>query len=211
MNSSTCLTLRNVLRTYSGHPVLRIPELSFQRNDIVILAGPNGAGKSTLLRLLSGAISADRGVIEWFPKRPSVSYFEEGFGLFEDLTVQEHFAFVARFRATTWNRECLKDYGLQSVAHQRVAHLSKGWRARVALGLTFFGEPQVLLLDEPLNGLDDSGRTEFIRLLGGRTFELCIVATHEVEWLHTQLYGTQKVQHLQVCEGVVSSVNQVGT
>lgn len=142
---------------------------SIEPGEIVALLGPNGAGKTTCMRLLAGVMEADDGQIELFGITPDqertaaqsfLGFLPEGAPLQLELTVREHLQFVAEVRGISKTRqyEAIADVAREaSVADWLdvpVRMLSKGYRRRAALAAAIIGGPEILLLDEPTDGLD---------------------------------------------------------
>ena len=165
-----------------------------------LVAGPNGAGKSTLLRILAGLCRPSRGRVSvlgidpYGPRRAELrsrlGYLGPEAGLYADLSVRENLRFTARLHAVPAARidACLAEHGLEAVAEQRTASLSFGFRRRAGLARALLGEPEVVLLDEPWNGLDDAAAQRLADLLArckqaGRTL---LVAAHAPA--HAQLF-----------------------
>jgi ABC-2 type transport system ATP-binding protein len=146
--------------------------LSFQvrAGSVMGLIGPNGAGKTTTLRALAGIIPPTRGtlriaghdiVAEPIPAKRRLAFVPDDPKLFETLTVWEHLEFVAGAydvrdfapRAT----ELLAQYELTDKRHTVAQELSRGMRQKVAICCAYLHDPQVILFDEPLTGLDPRG------------------------------------------------------
>jgi len=142
------------------------------------LVGPNGAGKSTLMGLMTGLLRPSAGTVSVLgtpPEHPEQLFQRVGF-----CTQQDAFppgatgrSFLVSFlslagRGTTWAREraaeMLEQVGLREAADRKVAGYSKGMRQRVRLAQAIAHDPEVLVLDEPLNGLDPLVRAETIEL-----------------------------------------------
>lgn len=142
------------------------------------LVGPNGAGKSTLLGLLLGLAVADSGRLEVLGCRidrrlavpDGVTGFVDGPGLYASLTARQNLAAVmslrGRGRRTSAVEDALEQVGLASVADDRVGGFSLGMRQRLGLAVALLARPQLLVLDEPANGLDAASRHHVHRLLG---------------------------------------------
>jgi ABC-2 type transport system ATP-binding protein len=170
------------------------------------LVGPNGAGKSTLMGLMTGLLRPSAGTVSVLgisPGHPEQLFQRVGF-----CTQQDAFppgatgrSFLFSFlsltgRGAAWAREraaeMLEQVGLRDAADRRVAGYSKGMRQRLRLGLALAVDPQVLILDEPLNGLDPLARAELIALLraqavAGRHVILSSHILHEVDLLSDQV------------------------
>jgi ABC-2 type transport system ATP-binding protein len=169
------LTLEGIGKRWPGADanVLEDVHLVVQPGSTVFVGGPNGAGKTTLLRIAAGLLLPDRGSVRLGPLHAEAdrTSFQRrvGFlsaasaGLYARLTVRDHLRF--------WSRIALLPRGLQAqrrtrtaeafdlmpVADRRVDRLSMGQRQRVRLAAAFLHDPDVVLLDEPANSLDETG------------------------------------------------------
>jgi len=143
--------------------------IKLQRGDILGLLGLNGAGKSTTLRLLTGTLVPDSGDViisghsmrdAPLQARQKIGYLPDQPPLYNDMRVASYLAFCAKLRrvskATLQSNieTVLDECDLQSVRRVRIGQLSKGFRQRVGLAQALVHKPDVLLLDEPSNGLD---------------------------------------------------------
>jgi ABC-2 type transport system ATP-binding protein len=162
------------------------------------LLGHNGAGKTTVLRLLAGFTSPSRGSVRILGSDPRlepevfrrVGLVPDGDGLWPFLTAHGAVALLARLRGVAdpdaAAHRALQTVGLDEVADRRLAGFSKGMRQGVKLAQALAHDPDVLLLDEPLNGLDPARRRAFVELvqrLGdeGKTVIVSSHVLHEVE------------------------------
>jgi ABC-2 type transport system ATP-binding protein len=170
------------------------------RPGVVGLLGPSGAGKSTLIRILAGQSHPTRGqalVLGQPPLRNRevlrrIGYCPEHEGVWPDLTALEYVTLLLRlsgFAAAEARRragEALEQTGLEEVGSKRMGAFSKGMRQRAKLAQALAHDPDVLVLDEPLNGCDPVGRSELIRLIqrlgaAGKTVLVSSHVLHEVE------------------------------
>jgi ABC-2 type transport system ATP-binding protein len=165
-------------------PVLDHVDLDLGAGQAVHISGRNGVGKTTLLRIVTGLIMPDKGEVEiggLHPERDRVEYQRQvGFlpagdrGLYARLPVKRHLdfwcrvGFVPRERRRTLVAEALERFDLTELAGRRVDRLSMGQRQRVRLAGLLLHDPRVVMLDEPLNSLDDEG------------IELVLAVTREV-------------------------------
>jgi ABC-2 type transport system ATP-binding protein len=154
-------------------PLLDDIHLELAPGSIVSLVGENGVGKTTFLRIVAGLIFADSGRVQLDgldPARHRAEYQRRlGFlasgssGLYARLSPVRHLEFATRIAFVRGsNRAALADeavarFGLAEVARQRVDRLSMGQRQRVRLAMAFVHRPQLVLLDEPWNSLDEEG------------------------------------------------------
>jgi ABC-2 type transport system ATP-binding protein len=179
-------------------PVRAVDDLSFsvQPGRVTGFLGPNGAGKTTTLRLLLGLATPDSGGATIggrpYPERPQparhVGAALEAASFHPGRTARDHLRVYAPQVGVGDARcdEALAQVGLTEAAHRRVGGYSTGMRQRLALATTLLGDPQVLLLDEPANGLDPEGIAwlrQFLRFLAaqGRTVLVSSHVLSEVE------------------------------
>lgn len=168
---------------------------------VVGLLGPNGSGKTTLMRLLTGQIRPQRGFVELFGERigpDSYKLFHRvghtpGDDIhFEQERARDFLALMATLGGQSGDdphgiaEQALDRVGMADTAHKRLCEMSKGMRQRVKLAQAILFEPELLLLDEPLNGMDPVSRRKTIDLVrewgdSGRTVLFASHILHEVE------------------------------
>ncbi len=164
------------------------------------LLGPNGAGKSTFLKLITGQLKPSKGTIDVLGEpiwgNPSL-YFEIGFcpeqdAFYERMTGLEWVSALARLSgleegaATDAARHALTVVDLTDAADKKIAAYSKGMRQRVKLAQAIAHNPQLLILDEPLSGMDPIGRRKIVRLIkewarGGKSIIVSSHILYEIE------------------------------
>lgn len=173
----TALRLRNVARLYAADRGVRDVSFTAPRGSITAFIGVNGAGKSTTIRCIMGLIRPDRGEIELFGRkadpalRRRVGFLPEERGLGARERARDAIAFHAELKG--WDRRpalsaadtLLERIGLGAHRATRIGALSKGNAQRVQLLCALVHEPELLILDEPLSGLDPVGQTEVYALL----------------------------------------------
>ena len=148
--------------------------LQIQQGHITGFLGPNGSGKTTSLRMLCGLLTPDSGqgqVLGYdFPREAELikrqtGYMTQRFSLYEDLTIEENLAFIARVYGLDHVAGRVDDQltklGLQHRRKQLAGTLSGGWKQRLALAAAVMHEPRLLLLDEPTAGVDPQARRDF--------------------------------------------------
>jgi ABC-2 type transport system ATP-binding protein len=171
--------------------------LTLEPGSVVALLGPNGAGKTTCMRLLAGVLEPDEGSIELFGLTHTdhaqatsgmIGYLPEGAPLQPDLTVREHLTFtcairgIARSEVEETTISIAQEASVIEYLDTPVRLLSKGYKRRAALAVTLVGGPDLLLLDEPTDGLDPNQkqvtRALLKRLKPGR---IIILSTHALD------------------------------
>ena len=157
--------------SYDTFEALHGISFSIQGGEIVGLLGPNGAGKTTTLKIVAGILSAGRGRIgiagfalpeHHLEAKKIIGYVPEAAGLYECLSGTEFLELSGRLQGVEEKplqariRVLLEVFDLQNVRVPRIAGYSKGMRQKILLSAALLHDPQVLLLDEPLSGLDVS-------------------------------------------------------
>lgn len=173
--------------------------LSFKvsKGDIVGFLGPNGAGKSTTLRMLSGALSPTSGSVliggfsvQTAPiqAKQQLGYLPENAPLYQDMTPVDFLHFIAacrglrRIEGKRRTENVIGKLRLERVAKQPIVTLSKGYKRRVALAQALLHNPQVLILDEPTDGLDPEQKREVYAILREMSrFKAIILSTHMLD------------------------------
>lgn len=162
------LDVRDITIGFGGPPVLDRVSLHVERGEIVALLGPSGSGKSTLLRVIAGLLTPASGVVAidgvdvtHVPThRRSVGMVFQDEQLFPHLSVRDNVAFGLKMAGTASDERrrtadrLLATVGLASFGERSVRELSGGEAKRVAVARSLAPAPKVLLLDEPLTGLD---------------------------------------------------------
>ena len=149
-----------------------VNELSFhvEPGQIVGLIGPNGSGKTTTLKTIASIIPSSGGSVRvdgmevqdnQLEVKRKTAYVPDDPQLFNDLTVEQHFAFVASvYEVEQWQERMLdvvQRFELEHKLKSPASELSRGMRQKLAIGCAYLYQPRVLLLDEPMTGLDPTG------------------------------------------------------
>jgi ABC-2 type transport system ATP-binding protein len=155
----------------SRRPALLDLDLEVLPGEVLGYVGPNGSGKTTTLKLLTGLLAPDRGEARFFGHplaergwRHRVGYLPEHPYLYDYLTPAEYLDYVGRLfglpaaRRRERTRELLSLVGLEKAAHVAMRRFSKGMVQRAGLAQALVNDPELLLLDEPMSGLDPLGR-----------------------------------------------------
>ncbi len=165
-----------VSKNYGKLRALDGVSVTVRRGEIYGLIGDNGAGKTTLLKALVGHIWADEGEISILSSdiparlnaaRRQVGAMIEKVGYFPNLSVEKNMEYCRILKGIPDKKktaEVLELVGLSEKAKSKCSQLSMGMKQRLGLAIALIGEPQILILDEPINGLDPSGIHEFREL-----------------------------------------------
>jgi len=162
------LRIDNVWKKFKGNWVLKGITFSVKENSVIALVGKNGSGKTTLLKIMCGLVKPTKGKVEILGEdvhRGDGNYkwkigvlLHENI-LYEELTVGENLKYYARIYGQKdlggIASEVFERLGLDRYSSTKVGHLSYGWRKRVNLVRALINDPELILLDEPLSGLDE--------------------------------------------------------
>lgn len=176
------LTAVGASRRFGYRWVVRRVDLAVRPGEVILLIGGNGAGKTTLLRVMAGLLKPSAGRVE---RRGDVGMVAHQSMLYDALTARENLRFVARLYGMVDGEriEALLDrIGLLHVGDERIATFSRGMLQRLAIARALLHEPRVLLLDEPLTGLDDAASRIVLNLIAelqARAAGL-VIATHQL-------------------------------
>ncbi len=191
------LSIRNLTKRF-GH-ILAVDGISFSvaRGEVLGFLGPNGAGKTTTMRLISGFLAPTGGSIEVcgfevsaapLEAKRRIGYLPEGAAGYSDMTPAGYLGFVAGargFRGAEKRRRIDRVVALvhlEPVLYRPIDTLSKGFRRRVGLAQALLHDPEVLILDEPTDGLDPNQKHEARELISRLAPEKAIViSTHILE------------------------------
>ena len=180
------VSIEGVSKLYGGVAAVRDVTLEVRRGEVLGLLGPNGSGKTTLLRMLTGYLSPTSGRLsvdgfdterQRMEARRRIGYVPESLPLYSHMRVREFLRFMARLRGLDAAAsgaavaEVAEQVGLVERLAAPIRTLSRGYRQRVAIAQALVHRPDILILDEPTNGLDPRQIIEtrnFIRGLAGR-------------------------------------------
>jgi ABC-2 type transport system ATP-binding protein len=194
------ITIKNLSKRYGDK--LAVDDLTFSvaPGEVLGFLGANGAGKSTTMRMIAGFISPSEGSVsvcghdierEPVAAKTCMGYLPEGAPSYGEMTVSEFLDFVADVRGLKGTQRgerravVVERLALGGVINQVVETLSKGFRRRVGLAQALLHDPQVLILDEPTDGLDPNQKHEVRRLINELSKDkLVIVSTHILEEVH---------------------------
>ncbi|KGS08660.1 ABC transporter ATP-binding protein [Burkholderia sp. ABCPW 111] len=174
------IELTGVVKTFGAVRAIDGVDLSIAPGELFGLIGRNGAGKSTLFQLMLGLVAADAGDVRiegvsargarFLAIRRTLGYLPENVVLYDNLTGLETLRFFARLKGVE-PAACaplLEEVGLARAAARKVREYSKGMKQRLGFAQALLGDPRLLFLDEPTNGLDPEGIRAFYRILRER-------------------------------------------
>ena len=194
------ISVEGVTKRYGD--VVAVDDLTFevQRGEVVGFLGPNGAGKSTTMKMITGTLQPDGGVVRFdgapitddlIAAKRRVGYLPEANPLYDELLVAEYLEYVAELRglapetARTGVSDAVEETDIADVFYRPIGECSKGYRQRIGLAAAILHKPEVLILDEPTEGLDPNQRVEIRKLVNSlgreRTVLLSTHVMQEVE------------------------------
>lgn len=189
----TCdLVIKELKFSYNNKPVFSGLSLNLSENGIVGLLGLNGAGKSTLLKIIAGILPSDAEQINCISKTSnqtkSVGYLPERPLFYPELTVTENIRFVAESHGLTGETlnsntdRTLQQCHLSERRRQLAGNLSKGYQQRLVLAMAIVHQPDLLLLDEPTDGLDPQQIKETHQLIKTLAQQaMIIISSHRLD------------------------------
>jgi len=191
------ITVQNLVKKFGT--ITAVDNISFHvdKGEVLGFLGPNGAGKSTTMRMVTCFLPPTSGsasvcgydiLSQPVQVRRQIGYLPENAPVYSDMTVQGYLKFIAEMRGyfgsdkmNAVNR-ALDTCSLESVRHQSVDTLSKGYKQRVCFAQAIIHDPPILILDEPTDGLDPNQKHEVRQLIARMAEDKCIVlSTHILE------------------------------
>ncbi len=183
-------------------PIVAVDGVSFTvgKGEVLGFLGPNGAGKSTTMKMITGFLTPTSGTVricghniedQPIEAKKRIGYLPEGAPAYQDMTPASFLAFIGEmrgYRGATLTRtvsETVEKVNLQSVLNQSIETLSKGFKRRVGLAQAILHDPDILILDEPTDGLDPNQKHEVRTLIRAMAQEKAIIlSTHILEEVH---------------------------
>ena len=169
--SELLLQTRNLTKQYGRHRAVDDVNMHIKKGAIYGFIGRNGAGKTTCLKMISGLSTPSYGEIEMFgykgkdlqKVRSRVGCLIEAPGLYGNMSAYDNLNIKCKLtgiKKKGYIEELLKTVGLDTVGEKKTKHYSLGMKQRLGIALALVGEPDLLILDEPINGLDPQGIVE---------------------------------------------------
>lgn len=181
------ILLKHVGKKFQHEWIFRNLDYHFTSGKSYAITGPNGSGKSTLLQVISGLLPANEGQIQFKDSEknydiadvyPFIDFSAPYQELVEEFTLLEflkfHFSFK-KIRNGFSQQDLIQFMMLESATHKYIKHFSSGMKQRLKLGLAFFSESQVMLLDEPTSNLDEVGINWYMQNISGILKEKLII------------------------------------
>ena len=189
------IVAENLTKYYGSRLAVDAVSFDVRPNEVLGLLGPNGSGKSTILRILTGYLHPTSGtarvagfdvISHGLEARGHIGYVPEDVPLYTNMRVREFLDFMGRVRGVENARlgkavdAVIERLSLGRVRNLMVSKLSRGYRQRVAIAQALLGQPKLLILDEPTNGLDPRQIIEVRELIRALASELSILVTSHI-------------------------------
>lgn len=191
------LQIKNLTKDFGKIKAVNNCSFSAQNGEVIALLGPNGAGKSTLMNMISGYLAPSSGEIFILNKniqnnslfaKQNIGYLPEGAPLYPDLSVRGFLGYMAELRGFRGKEKqrILADIAqtakIENILSQKNETLSKGYQRRVGFAQSIISDPQILLLDEPTDGLDPNQKQHIRKLIFSmKKNKTIIISTHLLE------------------------------
>ena len=189
---------KNLKKSFGDFVAVDNINLNVERGEVVGFLGPNGAGKSTTMKMLTGFLEPDGGEIfiegidlksKPIEAKKSIGYLPEGAPSYSDMEVSEFLSFVGKMRGLNNNEllntrlsDMAEQINLKDVWHKPIETLSKGFKRRVGIAQALIHDPDILILDEPTDGLDPNQKYEMRDLIKKiSTNKAIVISTHILE------------------------------
>ena len=208
------LKIKNLTKKFGEQVALSNININIEKNEIIGLLGANGAGKSTLMKSIVGGLKIDSGEILFNNKdittnevetKSKIGFLPENNPLYLDMFVKAYLQFVANIHKIPYENveKVINLVGLTPEKSKKIKQLSKGYKQRVGLAQAIIHRPDLLILDEPTNGLDPNQIVEIRNLIKEIGQEkTIIISTHimqEVEALCSRVILIHKGNIIQDC------------
>ena len=191
------ISVKNLFKSFGDYRAVDDLSFDIKPGDVVGFLGPNGAGKSTTMKMLTGFLSASSGDIQIdslnlsqssLKIKQKIGYLPEGAPAYGDMTPWQFLNFIAKIRgfkgAEKKQRveEVIRQVELQEVLDKPIDNLSKGFKRRVGLAQAIIHDPEILILDEPTDGLDPNQKHQVRELIKNLSKDkIVIISTHILE------------------------------
>ncbi|MBO5473356.1 MAG: ABC transporter ATP-binding protein [Lachnospiraceae bacterium] len=189
------IQVENLVKKYGNHTAVDQLSFTVEKGQIYGFLGPNGAGKTTTMNIMTGYIAASSGTVmingydilkEPLKAKQCIGYLPELPPLYMDMTVWEYLLFVSELKKIPRKQrvehveKIIDDLQLADVKDRLIKNLSKGYKQRVGLAQALIGYPEVIILDEPMVGLDPKQIIEMRDLIKGLAKEHTIILSSHI-------------------------------
>ena len=191
------IEIKNLYKKYDDAVVVDKLSLSVGKGEVLGFLGPNGAGKSTTMKMVTGFIeptSGDIKIKDMFVRdaaydiKKSLGYLPEGAPQYGEMTTRDFLTFIAKIRGINKNNinnsleKVIHSLSLDDVLNKRIEHLSKGYKRRVGIAQAIIHDPEILIMDEPTDGLDPNQKYDVRELIKKISKDkTIIISTHILE------------------------------
>lgn len=196
MNDSNQLEIKNVTKLYPNQCGIKGISTTMCGGEIVSFVGPNGAGKTTLVksiaglsRIAEGSILLNGNLTSEPVSKSQIGYMQEDLSFYEKMTVYEILDFMCKVKFKDQYYETIDDYLIRYELYDKrntyIDKLSLGMRRKLAIVMALLGDTQLVILDEPTNGVDTAGILQLKHDLSKRVKQgaIVIITSHVLDWV----------------------------
>ena len=210
LSTPVLIALEQISVRIDDRDILKQIDFSIHEQEIVTLIGPNGAGKSTLIKVLLGILKPNTGQVS-STRKLKFYYVPQKFNPSHSLPLRVKDLLDLESCPAAIKQEIIQDTGIAKLQDSKVQQLSGGERQRVLLARALLRQPDLLVLDEPMQGLDIQSEAElydYVRSLPEKYRCAVLMVSHDLQWV---MQGTQRVVCLNkhiCCSGLPENIQQ---
>lgn len=215
MDTYKILELKHVYKSYKKKYILKDINISLEEGKIYGIIGKNGAGKTSLMKIIAGLSMPDEGKICIMGKckikeleylRRNVGCIIETPALYQEMSAYENLralCILYGIKKEERINEILNIIGLEGVGNKKVCHFSLGMRQRLGIGMALINNPKILILDEPINGLDPDGIVEvreLIKKINKENKVTVLISSHILSEIYQMVDNFILINHGEILE-----------